>query len=156
MYIHNLLHNLPLEILEIIYRYLDIISLQKIKYLDSDSFCIYKKEMTKRLRSKYPLGEKNAKLIVDTTNDVYLMSIACIVGKNKIQIPKDNYNLPFIRELLRRWFVYKFNDDKWILTAKVTKAVLRLQYKHLNEYCDKFIFAFDIHDNKSYLYDICV
>lgn len=120
------------DIYHVIAEHLDWNTLQNFKLANKLFYYIFKKEKYKRSHSRshsrYPLGEKDAKISL-LVNDLYLEKVYCIIGDKEIEIPDNKMTLPYITNVLDTWFHYSFRLEKWILTGKIIKSVICLGNK---------------------------
>lgn len=121
---------IDLDIYKIILSYADWLTLQQIKQVNSFLNDLSKKELKLRLKSKYPFGEKNAKICI-TTDDINLHSISVLINSKEILIPKDKYPFLWVRNVIISWFTY--SNSRYILTGKLFKAIIRVVNKKLIE-----------------------
>jgi hypothetical protein len=141
-----------LDLYPCILEYCDYITLDNLKRVNCFCYAIAKKEQMKRLKSPFPFGEENAKIRI-ITKDINLEKITCIIENRIIEIPPEKYSMPYISEVLQTWFLYYFPTEKWILTGKVIKSIIRLVNKSLLENNGE-ILIFQYKNCKSYLSEI--
>lgn len=123
--------SLSLDVYEKIISYVDWLTLQEIKRVNFFCYQISKKELKARLNSKYPFGEKSAKLCV-ITDDINLSSIFVLIGDRKMNVPLNKYPTCWIRNVIISWFTY--SNSRYILTGKLFKSIIRIINKKLNDH----------------------
>ncbi len=139
---------LPNEILYMIAERCDWSSLENMKLASYRLYQICKLIEKKRIYSCIPLGEKSAMLKVKI-NDIMLKNISVVYNDKEYFLL--TYNLQYVKEILKRWFIFSFNQDEWILTGKIIKSIIRLHNKLHNDIeGDTLYFGFDNH-GESYL-----
>ena len=120
---------ISLDIFPLIVNYVDYSTLENFKNLNKFCNKVYKKEVLRRKKSYYPFGDRNA-TIKFVINDIYLEEIFCINQNLKIRkISFNKISIPSISESLDKWFHYSFRHNKWILTGKIIKSIIRLNNK---------------------------
>ena len=122
---------IPIELFDLILFYSDWNTLQQFKLVNYYFNNFAKKEIRKRLKSKYPFGEKNARISVQI-NDISIDSISVCLG-NKITIPEERYAFSWIRNLLNSWFIYSFANCNFNITGKLFKSIIRIMNRKLIE-----------------------
>lgn len=147
---------ISLDLFPIIVNYLDYKTLENFKLVNK--FCneLYKKEVSERKKSFYPFGESNA-MIKFIINDIYLEEIYCIIPKVEIKkISFQEISKPYISRPLDKWFHFSFKYDKWILTGKIIKSVIRLNNKlpEIERTNDILCLTFKYKNKESFLYKI--
>ena len=150
---------LNLDVYERIIFYTDWLTLQEMKQVNSFCYGLSNKELKLRLNSKYPFGEKDAKLCI-VTDDINLSSISVLIGNRKIEIPLHKYPICWIRNVIISWFTY--SNSRYILTGKLFKSIIRVINKKLidsnnsdliNENIQTLIFRY-IDDGKTLLEEV--
>ena len=124
--------NLDLDVFQNILFFADWITLNEIKKTTLFLNILAKKEIKKRLKSKYPFGEPNARVSI-VTNDIDLESIVCVLNNRRIKIPKEKYRKSWVRNIIVNWFIYSFTRQEFILTNKLFKSIIRIMNKKTNE-----------------------
>ena len=117
------------DVYPVILSHLDWKTLLTTKEVDKIFYYFAKKEIQKRYKAFYPFGEPLAKVKI-ITNDIGLESISCILSGNlEIDISKENYKLPWVRNLLGSWFSYSFQKEEFIITNKLFQTIIRIVNK---------------------------
>jgi len=146
---------IPLDLYPIIIKELDWSTLQNFKLSNSFCYDLYKNEVINRINSPYPFGEEESliKIIVD---DIYLDEIYCVISDIEIEITPDKISMPYVSDVLTKWFHYSFRHNKWILTGKIIKSILRLNNKlpEIDRITNILTLLFSFKDGKSFLIDI--
>jgi len=146
--------SISLDLFPIIIKYCDYSTLNNFKKANCFCYHVVKKEQKKRLKSRFPFDEENAKIRI-FTHDINLEKITCIIDENVIEIPPEKYSMPYISEVLQSWFLYHFSIEKWILTGKIIKSMIRLANKtSLEKENSGEVLTFHYKDMKSYLIEI--
>ena len=140
---------ISLDLFPIILEYCDYNTLKSIQKVNYFCYRVAFKEEQSRLKSIYPFGEKNAKIKV-IVKDIIIEKIICILEDKEIEIPESKYAMYYVSDILRTWFLYSFNCNKWILTGKIIKSIIRLINKNEVENMGE-ILIFEFKDSKSYL-----
>lgn len=140
-----------LDLYPCILEYCNYTTLDTFKKVNSFCYRVAKKEQKKRLKSPFPFGE-NVKIRI-FTKDINLEKITCIIEDSIIEIPPEKYSMPYISEILQNWFLYYFPNEKWILTGKIIKSIIRLVNKSLLENNGE-ILTFQYKNGISYLSEI--
>ena len=145
---------ISLDLFPLIIEHLDYTTLENFKNVNKFCNDLYKKEVFKRKKSFYPFGEKDA-IIKFVINDIYLDEIYCILPNQEVK-SIDKLSTLYISRLLDKWFHYSFRYEKWILTGKIIKSVIRINNKLPEiERTDDILSLFFKYKNKeSYLYKI--
>ena len=122
------------DLYPIIMSFADWETLQKMKMCNKYIYSIAKKEISRRIETKYdyPLNERNTKLSI-YVNDTNISSISLIVNGKSIYIPKDKYRLSFIFDTLNEWFIFSLEQSRLIMTTKLFKAIIRVVNKKIFE-----------------------
>lgn len=150
--------NLSLDLYPLIIEYLDWSSLNIFKRINSFCHHLSQKELRARLKhTHYPFGEKNSQIKI-WMNDIYIDRIYCSPPDfEDILIDPKTFSTPYLTESLSQWFHYSFQHQKWILTGKLIKPILRLNNKLVEKdriSSDILCLTFAFKDNKSYLSSI--
>ena len=140
-----------LDIYPLIIKYCDYTTLENFKYTNSFCYHVSRKEKLKRLKTFFPFGELVKVQIV--CNDINLEEINCIIDNKIINIPKNRFSMPCIKDILKTWFFYNFNTESWILTGKVIKSIIRLANKSDIENVGE-VLTFQFKNKKSFLLEI--
>jgi hypothetical protein len=143
---------ISLDLYPHIIKYCDYGTLNKMKNVNNFCYDVVKKEQKKRLKSIFPFDEENAKIRI-LTKDIILEKIVCIIDNNVIDIPPEKYSIPYVSEVLQSWFLYHFAYEKWILTGKILKSIIRLANKSESENVGE-ILTFQYKGRKSFLTEI--
>jgi hypothetical protein len=113
------------------------------------SFC----ERKRRLKSKYPFGEKEAKIKI-ALNDIGVEKVICVLPRGlEIYIPPNKYAMYYVADVLTTWFFYNIPFNQWILTSKVIKSMIRLANKSETKDMGDTL-TFDFKEEKSFLLEI--
>lgn len=124
--------SIDLDIYSTILSYSSWGTLQELKKVNKFLYTFSNKEIEKKLKSKYPFGDRNAKISV-ITQDIFLESVFCIIEGKTILIPKEKYNYYWIRNIINSWFIYSFPKQEYILTSKLFKSMIRIFNKKITE-----------------------
>ena len=145
---------ISLDVYPILIEYLDWNTLQNFKKSNNFCYILYKNEKLNRICSYYPFGERNA-LIKIKTDDIYLEKIYCIISDKEVEIKPEKYSMPYVSEILNKWFHYSLRDNKWLLTGKIINSVIRLcnRLKEIDK-VDITELTFSFKDKKSFLIKI--
>ena len=145
---------ISLDLFPLITEYLDYETLENFKNVNKFCNHLYKKEVFKRKKSIYPYGDRNA-MLKFTVNDIYLEEIYCILPNLEIK-RIDKLSLPFVSIPLDKWFHYSFRYERWILTGKIIKSVIKLNNKlaEIDRKSDYLSLFFKYKNKESYLYKI--
>lgn len=142
-----------LDLFPHIIKYCNYSTLTNFKKVNYFCYHVVKKEQKKRLKSIFPFGEENAKIQV-FLKDIYIEKINCIIDENTIEIPREKYSMFYIREVLDSWFTYHFPIEKWILTGKIIKAIIRLANKEKEKEHIGEVLTFECKNMKTYLSEV--
>jgi len=148
-----------LDLYSMIIEHTDYQTLENFKTVNKFCNKLYKKEVNKRKKSFYPFGEKDA-MIKFVINDVYLEEIYCIItneiDSKVMKIEFNEKSIPGISRALDKWFHYSFRFNKWILTGKIIKSVIRLNNKtpEIERIGEIISLIFKYKNKDSYLYKI--
>ena len=110
----------------------DWFTLHAFSKVNSFFHFLVKKEMTRRMKSTYPFGDKKGKIYV-TIEDMYIKSVSCFTQGIFLDIPKERYGIPFIRNLIHDWFRFSFSNQEINLTHKLFKNLILLMNKKMVE-----------------------
>ena len=121
---------LCLDVYSIIVKNSDWATLIKLLYVNKYINFLAKKELKKRWISDLPLSE--AKLLI-ITQDIYLESIFCCSGTNKVWIDPKEWNKICLRYILNELFSYSPNEQKFKITNKLFHQLIRIINKKIGQ-----------------------
>ncbi len=143
---------LPLDIYENIIPFVNWTALLNLSKTNSFLNIICQKEINKRLKSNYPLGERDGKikiamqdLILDKVYVELEENIFGIVRYYNYNISPKKYFYPFIRDILHDFFVFSFKTKEWSLSPNTIK--LACKSKHFKNGPFQNIYVFKKKDN---------
>lgn len=124
--------NISLDLYPLVISRANWATLQQLKKVNRFIYQLTIKEIGKRLKSNYPFGEQDAKVLI-IIRDIELESITCFLDKQEILIPRERYPAPWIRNMIISWFAYSYRKQNYILTSKLFKAMIRIINKRIAE-----------------------
>lgn len=113
------------DVYNLILPHLDWFTLQNCNKTNLFFNFICEKEIQKRLKSNFPFGNPNSKIVI-MTSDVYIDFICCILDGKRIYIEKNFYFLPWVKNTLDRWFIYSLESYKFTINSKLFKSIIRI------------------------------
>ena len=112
----------PNEIYLQVLERVDWFSLQDLKSIFPE---LVEYELGKRLKRTLPFGETSGKICI-VIKDIQLKSVYCDLALGKLHVTKDKYHLPWIRNVINKWFLYSFKNNRINLKGSLFKKIIHL------------------------------